>query len=130
MLGGYLRILGAPIVQSCCTYHVFVYGRCICWICIDITRFYEEQHHPSRASAWPVCQTPQLIRQPIAGGGRVSTQCVQQFVTAVTAPPIVGCVVWRFPLVVSFHIVNNRNIPILFSIFWFMKIRSSVTALI
>ena len=39
MLGGYLHILGAPSVQSCCTlsisasYHVFVYGRygnCLC----------------------------------------------------------------------------------------------------
>ena len=33
VLGGYLRIIGVPIVQSCCTllisasYHVFVYGR-------------------------------------------------------------------------------------------------------
>ena len=53
VLSGYLRILGAPSVQSCCTlsisasYHVFVYGRycnpdlfvCVCrtCICLDIT---------------------------------------------------------------------------------------------
>ena len=40
-------------------------------------------------------------RAPIAGGGRVrhnlregSTQFAQQFLSAVTAPPLVGCVVW------------------------------------
>ena len=64
VLGGYLRILGAPSVQFCCTlsisasYHVFVYGRyrlfvCGCRTCffLDITRFYEEQRQPSSGSA-------------------------------------------------------------------------------
>ena len=41
-------------------------------------------------------------RAPIAGGGRVSTQFAQQFLSAVTAPPLVGCVVWS-----HFKIVNQ-----------------------
>ena len=76
----------APSVQSCCTllisasYSVFVYGRyrksrlvCACdcrtWICLDITRFYEEQGQPSSGSEWPAC--PKTVNQVlIAGGGR------------------------------------------------------------
>ena len=33
-------------------------------------------------------------RAPIAGGGGGSTQFAQQLETTVTAPPLVGCVVW------------------------------------
>ena len=33
-------------------------------------------------------------RAPIAGGGRVRHNLPQQFLSAVTAPPLVGCVVW------------------------------------
>ena len=29
---------------------------CRHWVCIDITRFYEEQRQPSSGSAWPDCQ--------------------------------------------------------------------------
>ena len=71
VLGGYLVILGAHIVKSCCTLWIsastvylfmadianpdlFVCG-CRTWICLDITRFYEEQRQPSRGSAWPAC---------------------------------------------------------------------------
>ena len=59
VLGGYMRILGAPSVKSCCTllisasYRVFVYViyrttrffvcSCRTWICLSITRLYEEQ---------------------------------------------------------------------------------------
>ena len=64
VLGGYLRILGASSVQSCCTlfisasYRVFIFGRyrkfflCCCrtWICLDITRLYEEKRQPSSGS--------------------------------------------------------------------------------
>ena len=67
VLGNYLRISGAPNVQSCCTLSIssptvylgmadivnpdlFVYS-CMSWICLDITRFYEEQHQPSIGSA-------------------------------------------------------------------------------
>ena len=59
VLGGCLRILGTPSVQSCFTlsisasYRVFVCGRyrksidlfacgCRTWICLDIARFYED----------------------------------------------------------------------------------------
>ena len=59
VLGGYLRIISAPSVQSCCTlsisasYRIFVMTDignpdliacgCRTWISLDITRFYEEQ---------------------------------------------------------------------------------------
>ena len=54
VLGGYLRILGAPIVQSCCTlwkfasYHVFVYDRYFKSIhaCVWLTYLDLSQHHP------------------------------------------------------------------------------------
>ena len=59
VIGGYLRILGAPSVQSFATYgyllptvslfmayienpDLFVCGG-LTWICLDVTRFYEEQ---------------------------------------------------------------------------------------
>ena len=96
VLGGYLRILGAPSVQSCCTlwisasYCVFVYGTyrksdlfvcgCRTWICLDITRFYEGQCQPSSETAWPTCPKKNgNSGPPIAVGGRFSTQ----FCTAV-----------------------------------------------
>ena len=94
--GGYMRILGAPSVQSCyllpkvylfmadsANIELFVCS-CRTWICLDITRFYEEQRQPSSGSAWPACQH----------NGKSGTQLAQQFVTTVTAPPNVGCVVW------------------------------------
>ena len=47
---------------------LFVCG-CRTWICLDITRFYEEQRQPSSGSAWPAC--PKTVnRAPIVGGGR------------------------------------------------------------
>ena len=61
---------------------------CRTWICLDITRFYEEQRQPSIGSAWP----DRL--KTVNWGWEVWTQFAQLFVTAVTAPPFVGCVVW------------------------------------
>ena len=86
VLGGYLCILGAPSVQSCCTicisapYHVFVYvryrkSRLVCvWLSDpDLSR-----NHPLLWGAAPskqrVCMTrlPKNGKSgPIAGGGRV-----------------------------------------------------------
>ena len=77
---------------------------CRTWICLDITRFYEEQCLPSRGSTSPTCQKEILNRVPMAGG-RVggSTKCAQQSsMTAVTAPPLVGCVDWSL-----FHMVSS-----------------------
>ena len=67
-LDGYLRILGAPSVQSCCTlwisasYRVFLWQilqiqTCLCVVVGPgiVTHFYEEQHQPSRESAWSAC---------------------------------------------------------------------------
>ena len=54
-------------------------------ICMDITNFYEEQCQPSSGSACPAC--------PKNGKRDVSNQFAQQFAkSAVTAPPLVGCV--------------------------------------
>ena len=51
------------------------------WICIDITLFCDEQRQLSSWSAWPACPPQKTVnRDTIA--------------TAVTAPPLVGCVVW------------------------------------
>ena len=49
VLGGYLHILGAPSVQSCCTISISCGSRT--WISLDITRFYEEHCLPSSGSA-------------------------------------------------------------------------------
>ena len=47
---------------------LFVCG-CRTWICLDITRFYEEQRQPFNGSAWPAYQ--KIVNQaPIAWGGR------------------------------------------------------------
>ena len=103
MLGRYLRILGAPSVQSYCTLsisaseHVFVCGRycksrlsCRTWISLDIARFHEEPFQPSSGSAWPAF--PKTVnRVPIAGGRRVDTICTVDCQTAMTAPPCVDC---------------------------------------
>ena len=45
--------------------------------------------------AGPHAQTT-INRAPIAGGRKGSTQFAQQHESAVTAPPLVGCVVWSF----------------------------------
>ena len=87
VLSGYLRILGAPSVQSCCTLSistlptVYLYVGdianpdllacgCRTWISLDITRFYEVLCQPTNWSAWPVCPKNMLNRDAIAGGRR------------------------------------------------------------
>ena len=66
---------------------------CRTWICLDIAHFYEEQVQPFTGSAWPAC-TENGKLGPHCWGRDVSTLLVRQFLTAVTAPPVVGCVVW------------------------------------
>ena len=46
---------------------------CVTWICLNITRFYEEQCQPSSGAVWPTCQKWQ-IGSPLL----VSTQFAQQ----------------------------------------------------
>ena len=42
---------------------------CGTWICLPISRFYEDQRQPSSGSAWPA--GPKTVNQaPIAGVGR------------------------------------------------------------
>ena len=44
------------------------------WICLDITRFYEEQRQPSSGCSWPVC--PQNGKStPLLGVGGFDTIC-------------------------------------------------------
>ena len=42
---------------------------CRTWICLDISRFLEEQCQPCSGSAWPAC-TKTVNQAPIAGGRR------------------------------------------------------------
>ena len=84
---------------------------CRTWICLDITRFCEEQRQPSNGSAWPACQKPENY-----WGREVSTQFSQQFPTTVRAPPLVGCVVWSL-LLISFPSSILFIIYFLFSVF-------------
>ena len=59
----------------------------------DITRFYEKQCQPSSGSAWPASPKKMVNRAPLLGR-KILTPFAQWFVSAVTAPPLVGCVVW------------------------------------
>ena len=72
VLGGYMCILGAPSVQSCCTlsitasYHVFVYGRyCksrlvyVCLSGLDLSR-----HHPLLWGGAPAIQRVRMVDLP------------------------------------------------------------------
>ena len=64
---------------------------CRTWICRDITRFYE--------CAWSACPNNGRSR-PRSWWREVAIQFApQQFVTAVTAPPLVGCVEPTNPLI-------------------------------
>ena len=98
---GYLRILGAPSVQSCCTlwisasYSVFVYGsyrksRLVCgWLSdLDLSR-----HHPILCGAVPAIQRGPHVRfaqngksGPHCGGQEDLTQFAKQCLPAVKAP--------------------------------------------
>ena len=105
VLAGYMRILGAPSVQSCCTvsiyasYHVFVYSRYrkSRLICVWLSDLYLSRHHPLLWGAPPAIQWLRMAALPKHGksgphcwGREVSTQFEKQFVTAVTALPLVG----------------------------------------
>ena len=67
-----------PYCIGCC---------CRTWISLDIAHFYEDQYQLSKGFARPAC--------PFAGGMRVDPICATDCQPAVTAPPRVGCVVWR-----------------------------------
>ena len=73
VLSGYLRILGAPSVQSCCilsisaSYRAFVYGRYRKYrlVCVLLSDLELSRYHPH-------CRPAQkaVNRDPISGGGR------------------------------------------------------------
>ena len=100
VLGGYLHIWGAPSVQSCCTlwistfWHVFVYD----WyhtsrlVCLKLSDRDWSRHHPLLWAAAPAIQRVRIAGMPqnIKSG----RHCWGRFVSAVTAPPLVDCVVW------------------------------------
>ena len=60
---------------------------------VSTSRFCEQQRQPSSGSAWPVCQKNGKSGPHCWGRGG-STQFTQQLESTVTAPPLVGCVVW------------------------------------
>ena len=62
--------------------------------------------HPCSGSAWPACQKNDKSGPPCWGRGG-STQFVPQLELAVTAPPLVGCVVWSHDT--SFHLSCWRS---------------------
>ena len=66
--------------------------RCRTWICLDITRFKRSRASHSAGPHDGLAQKRYIW--PHFWGRQGSTQFAQQFVTAVTAPPLVGCVVW------------------------------------
>ena len=78
VLGGYLRILGAPSVSTMYLFmadianpDLFVCS-CRTWICLDITHSHEEQRHSTSGSAWPAC-TKTVNRAPLLGVGGFDT---------------------------------------------------------
>ena len=93
--------LRCTCVQSCCTlsisasYHVFVYGRYrkSRLVCEWLSDLHLSRHHPLLWGAAPDIQRPTWPAFT-KNGKSVSTQFTQQFVTAVTAQPLVGCVVF------------------------------------
>ena len=91
----------------------FLVLSCRTWIGLDITRFCEQQPQPSSGSAWPAC--PKNGKSgPHCWGRRGSTQFAQQLEFAVTAPPLVGCVVWsQYNLVCSSVCTHfNRKVTV------------------
>ena len=80
---------------------LFVCG-CRTWICLDITCFYEVQHQPSQLVRMAGLLNKTVNRTLV---WEVLTQIAQQFVTAVTAPPLVGCVIWSLLYVHILYIV-------------------------
>ena len=87
--------------------YLFVCG-CRTWICLGITGFYEEQRQPSSGVAGPTC--PEIGKlSPQCWEREVSTQFARQFVTAVTALPLVGCVVWSREIIVFKLIVDASD---------------------
>ena len=81
------------------------------WISLDIARFYEEHCPPSSGSTWPACLKIGN-RVTIAGGGRGRHNLHMVCRTSVTAPPRVGCVVWRHILIFT---TAFRHVHILLS---------------
>ena len=109
VLGGYLHIWGAPSVKSCCTlwisafWYVFVYGRYhkSRLSCLKLSDLDWSRHHPLLWAAVPAIQRVRMAGLPKNGksgpqrwGRESSTQFAQQLESTVTAPPLVGCVVW------------------------------------
>ena len=86
----------------------FLVLSCRTWIGLDITRFCEQQRQPSSGSAWPAC--PKNGKSgPHCWGRGGSTQFAQQLEFAVTAPPLVGCVVWSLHHMVTTSIRHKHQ---------------------
>ena len=121
VLGGYLRILGAPNVPSCCTlsiyasYRVFVCGRYrkSILVCVWLSDLDLSQHRTLfRSSAtYPLGLHSRLVQktvnEPSLLGQEVWTHFAEQFAkTAVIAPPLIGCVVWGLDCIFNMAVPN------------------------
>ena len=84
----------------------FLVKSCRTWIGLDITRFCEQQRQPSSGSAWPACPKNGKSGPHCWERGGL-TQFAQQLETIVTAPPLVGCVVWSHLINVSSNIRHD-----------------------
>ena len=69
------------VVRGCGVLRRYI-GVCYC----------DMQRQPSSGSAWPAC--PKNGKSGHHWGREGSTQFAQQLLSAVTDPPLVGCVVW------------------------------------
>ena len=78
---------------------LFAYS-CRAWICLGISRFYEEQCQPSSGSAWPSSPKKRLIGPLLTGG--INTICITVYEAVVTDPPLLGCVIWYIGFVSHF----------------------------
>ena len=89
-----LHLMDICFLTCICLWQISQIQSCRTWIGLDITRFCEQQRQPSNGSAWPAC--PKNGKSgPQCWGRGDSTQFAQQFEFAVTATPLVGCVVWN-----------------------------------
>ena len=102
----YLLSIGYLVMADIASPNLFV---CCCrtWICLDITRFMRSSARHPAGPHGRLAQNSQTGSH--CWGREVSTQFAQQFVTAMTTPPLVSCFVWTQSGVLS---------PVLFSLYF------------
>ena len=105
---GYLLLNMYLFIADIANPDSFVCG-CRTWICLDFIRFYEAQRQPSSGSACTAC-LKNGKSGPHCWAREVSTQFAQQYVSAVTAPPLVCCIIWSLHHMVTTSIRHKLQI--------------------